>query len=282
MPHFALDTRDFKRVARLAYDRFGLDMPESKQGMVQNRLTKLAREFGVDSLKELLDHIERSKSPEDLLSLFDVLSTNLTSFYRETVHFELLKQHVVGPALEESQRGGPRKLRMWSAGCSNGCEPYTIGMALVDSLPGIESWDVRVLATDLAETEINLAKSATYPSKVLEGVPQDAVRTYFRVGNRNGRPVYQVVDEVRRLVTFGLLNLMAPWPMKGPFDAIFCRNVMIYFDLETREKLVKRYTKLLRPGGLLCIGSSENLAGSHAELRRVGPSAFVKKGRGET
>ena len=273
-----LSDAEFGQVAKLAYDRFGLSIPESKRDMVSNRLTRLARKKGIGTLGELIATVGESASVEDMLGFFDVLSTNLTNFFRESVHFELLQEHLLEPMREAAERGGPRKLRIWSAGCSSGCEPFTLGILLHEVFPDLSKWDARILATDLAETEVGKAQAALYPVSYEKGVPRDYLDKYFSKTSLNGKPAIKVKDSVRRLVTIGLLNLMGHWPMKGPFDAIFCRNVMIYFDLDTREKLIRRFTQLIAPGGLLFIGCSENLSGEHPLLERIGPSAYRKSG----
>ncbi len=266
----------FARVQRLAYDRFGLSIPGHKLTMINNRLSKLRRQQRFANIEELIAHYETTTQPEELLTLFDCLSTNLTMFYREAEHYEVLRKHALEP-LANCPPGSRQPLRYWSAGCSKGCEPYTLSMVLRDTLRDLEGWDARILATDLAVSELRVARSGVYPEKFVEGLDPQIVARHFTRGTQKGTPCVRVRPEVAAPVTFALLNLVKPWKLRGPFDAIFCRNVMIYFDEPTRLQLVNRFKALVRPGGFLFLGSSEGLPGEHEDLLRVAPSAFRKQ-----
>ncbi|MCL4222231.1 MAG: protein-glutamate O-methyltransferase CheR [Phycisphaerales bacterium] len=273
-----LSKRQFAEIAAIARERWGLDLTDKKQALVQNRLAKmLARSQTYESIEHYLDHLRTSGTEEDMLVFFDILSTNTTSFFREKEHFDHLAEHFY-PTLESAPRG--KRVRIWSAACSNGSEPYTIGIHARECLPDLNNLDFKILATDLSNKALDAARNAVYPEKALDHLPRQIRATYFepRVMTRGDKSesFYQVHPSVRSLVSVHQLNLMDPWPMKGPFDVIFLRNVMIYFDKQTREQLVQRMRGLLRAGGLLIIGSAETLSGLDVGLRMVRPAIYVK------
>lgn len=273
-----LSKRQFAEIAAIARERWGLDLTDKKQALVQNRLTKmLARSQSYESIEQYLDHLRTNGTEEDMLVFFDMLSTNTTSFFREKEHFDHLAEYFY-PGLESAPRG--RRVRIWSAACSNGSEPYTIGIHARECLPGLDNLDFKILATDLSNKALDAARNAVYPEKALDHLSRQIRATYFepRAMTRGDKSeaFFQVHHSVRSLVSVHQLNLMDPWPMKGPFDVIFLRNVMIYFDKTTREQLVQRMRGLLRAGGLLVIGSAETLSGLDVGLRMVRPAIYVK------
>ncbi len=262
-----LNDAQFDELARIAYDSWGLELATGKRVLIDNRISKLMRTSRYESVDQLLAAAEEEEG--GLMSLFDVLSTNHTGFYRESAHFDCLVNEVIRPAAEGRWTGN-KQLRFWSAACSNGSEPYTLGMVLNDHLPDLARRGVKILATDLSESALAAARRAVYPSKVVRDLPQECVDRHF---DSKGDQV-AVRRHVRNLVTFGVVNLVGEWKMKGPFDAIFCRNVMIYFDQPTKAKLVQRLRGLLCPGGLLFVGSSESLLGRTNGLEPVSPGAY--------
>jgi chemotaxis protein methyltransferase CheR len=190
--------------------------------------------------------------------LVNALTTNITQFFREPHHFEHLRSHVLAARAAESPRR-PR-LRIWSAGCSSGQEPYSIAMSLADALHPIEGWDALVLATDIDTNVLNRAAAGLYPMDEAMQIPESYRKRFLRrVPGHHDR--MQVADELRRLIRFKPLNLHEPWPMKGPFDVVFCRNVVIYFDKPTQHKLFNRFADILAPGGILYLGHAESLIG---------------------
>jgi chemotaxis protein methyltransferase CheR len=215
--------------------------------------------------------LESDPSGQELAMMIDSLTTNKTSFFRESQHFEFLERELL-PAW----RARGEKIRIWCAGCSSGEEPYTIGITLKEALPDINRLDVKILATDISTRVLAKARQGVYDKETLQDVPPGLVSRYFTpIGTTSSR-AYRVNDSVRSLITFARLNLMDPWPMNGPFNAIFCRNVMIYFDKPTQKKLVHRYWELLEPGGHLFVGHSESLTSTTQELRYVKPAVYVK------
>jgi chemotaxis protein methyltransferase CheR len=253
--------RDFHIVSKLVYDLIGITLHEGKRELVQARLGKRVRSLKMGSFREYLDFVEKQDSQAELVSLLDAISTNLTSFWRESQHFTDLTERVLPRILSSTPRGSQCRIRIWSAGCSTGEEPYGLAMIIANELGEKTRCDVKVLATDISTRVLEIARRGVYPEARMAQVPPALRNRYFEVVGKGDERVYQIRDEVRRMISFGRLNLMEQWPMKGPFDIIFCRNVMIYFDKPTQGKLVKRFYDLLEKNGVLYIGHSESLTG---------------------
>lgn len=265
---------DFGRIAKIIYDTAGIVLPQGKAMLVYSRLAPLVRASGTITFSKYIELI--NANPVELNKAVASLTTNHTFFYREAHHFDHLRSEL-RPRLIEKLRGG-RPVRLWSAGCSSGEETWSIVMTLLgpDRAAGLDiaRSDIRVLASDLAPHAINRAQEATYPAKDLKPVPDDLRRAW--TSEQNGEVV--MGDALRSLVRFRLLNLLGDWPMKGKFDFIFCRNVMIYFDNPTKERLVKRFCDALAPGGFLYIGHSERVTGQAAnDLQLVGPTIYRRR-----
>ena len=266
----------FQRIATIAQERWGLCLTEKKLPLVSNRLASFMRHSNFDSVEAYLDHLEQGADEEDMLVFFDLLSTNVTSFYRDKAHFDYLEREFYTALARGNLTTPGRRIRIWSAACSTGQEPYTLAMNAIESLPDLRSWDFKILGTDLSNFAVEQAKAGTYPADKLDGIPPELVRKHFVRGTGAETDQYIVAPHLRSLVTISRLNLMDPWPFKGKFDVIFCRNVMIYFDSDTRRKLVLRFHELLRPGGILAIGSAETLAGQNTPFTAVQASVYVK------
>lgn len=250
----------------------GIALHEGKQELVRARLAKRLRALGLASYGEYLELIQRDRCGHELAQMVDALTTNKTSFFREPQHFDHLAQHLV-PLW--AQRGG--RVRLWSAGCSTGEEPYSLAMVLCEHSRELARCDLRILATDLSRRVLAHARRAIYPEEAVRAVDPALVRKYFFRIETPAGVEYRVCDEVRSYVRFARLNLVDPdWPLRGPFDVIFCRNVMIYFDQPTRAELVRRLVALLCPGGVLYVGHSESLSGCNHPLRYVQPAVYVK------
>ena len=254
---FAFSDADFAFLVQFVKSRTGIHLGEHKRNMVYSRLARRLRQL---HFREFSDYCALLESPDgevEIGNFINSITTNLTHFFREGHHFEHLEQDVLAPRMKSPGAAG-RKLRIWSAGCSSGAEAHTITMVL-DSM-GItkaKGWDARILATDIDSTMLDTGKSGNYPLMMEERIPAK-YKKYVTIDAATDR--MQVDSALTAYITFNYLNLMDDrWPMKGPFDVIFCRNVLIYFDKETQAKLLKRYAQLLAPGGWLYIGHSENL-----------------------
>lgn len=259
----------FRRVGELVTRISGIQLPPGKESLVRSRLAKRIRALGLGSMQEYLDLVDGDTSRVELAEMIDVLTTNKTSFFREIEHFRLMQRTLL-PALAK----GHAPVRIWSAGCSTGEEPYSIAMIARASL-GADAIRVRILATDISARCLQRARSAEYDVEVAEQVDAELRAVHFEpVVGANDR--LRVIASTAGLVQFARLNLMCEWPMRGPFDMIFCRNVMIYFDKPTQERLVTRFTSLLAPGGHLMVGHSESLSGLRHDLSYVQPATYRK------
>jgi len=271
-----LSKAQFQRISQMVGQLAGINLHVGKQELVKARLNKRLRELGMSSFDQYLTYLENDRTGNELVTMLDALSTNLTHFFREPSHFDYLRQEVLPRVL---QKGGPRRIRIWSAGCSSGEEPYSIAVTLAESIPNFGAWDVRILATDLSTRVLNTATEGLYPESRLSGIQKALLHRHFNpVAKPKGEEkTWQVKPEMRQLITFARLNLMGQWPMKGPFDVIFCRNVMIYFEKPTQTELVRRFRSLLSPGGTLFIGHSESLTGTDHELHYVQPTVYERR-----
>jgi chemotaxis protein methyltransferase CheR len=253
------------------YELCGINLGPGKEGLVKSRLMKRLRKLALPTFQDYLDFVEQDRSGRELTSMIDLITTNKTSFYRESEHFEYLRNQLL-PSLTASQR----KLRLWSAGCSSGEEPYTLAMVLKEEISRLDRWDVRILATDISTQILTRAKQGLYAEETLQDLPPSWQNKYFARTQNNTQGSFQVSESIRSMVRFAQLNLMKTWPMRGPFDVIFCRNVMIYFDKVTQHELVRRFWELLQPGGHLFVGHSESLTSSSTEFRYVQPAVYMK------
>ena len=266
----SLSEKQFNYVRNMIYRIAGIKLQSGKEEMVKARLMKRLRVLGISSYEKYLDFVEKDTSKTELTHLVDVLTTNKTDFFREQQHFDFLSQQII-PKLDKHG-----KFRIWSAGCSSGEEPYTIAMLLREELPNVDMYDIRILATDVSSRMVERVRQAQYDKKTLNDVAPLYRNKYFISPNGKSEGSYRIRDDVRNMVRVARLNLMQPWPMQGPFDIIFCRNVMIYFDKETQEKLINRYWEMLPPGGYLFVGHSESMAGISHKFQYVQPAVYIK------
>jgi chemotaxis protein methyltransferase CheR len=254
---FAFTTEDFNRIASLLQKDSGIHLQESKASLVYSRLAKRLRALHIESFRDYCKLVV--EDADERMNMLAALTTNVTRFFREPHHFEHLKTHVLPPLLDASRRGGA--VRIWSAACSSGQEPYSIALAILSLLPEAPSRDIKVLATDIDPNMIVKGRSGVYTPAELRDVPADLKRRWFTPASDEGQGNLRVAEELRALVAFRPLNLIGAWPMRGPFHAIFCRNVVIYFEEATQSKLWSRFLPLLAPGGCLYIGHSERVTG---------------------
>ncbi|MBL4881915.1 MAG: protein-glutamate O-methyltransferase [Oleispira sp.] len=261
---------DFQRIAGLAGRYTGIVLGDHKQDMVYGRIARRVRKLNLNDFSSYLDYLE-ANIDEELSNFINVITTNLTSFFRENHHFEYLQKTVLTEL--KRKNSATKRLRIWSAGCSKGMEPYSISMTLLKS--GIPSdWDVKLLATDLDPEVLETAREAVYSATEVDGLEERTIKNYFQRGS-GGKDV-KVKDKVRQFIHFKRLNLLETWPMTGPFDFIFCRNVVIYFDKPTQKVLFDRYADLLDVGGYLFIGHSENLHGISDRFENMGNTIYRK------
>ncbi len=270
---FAFSEQNFQNLRQIVHDHTGIFLTEAKRELVYSRLSRRLRKLNLPSFDAYCELLKKENSTE-LTDFINAITTNLTSFFREAHHFEYLANTVL-PGLMERRRQTPR-IRIWSAGCSTGEEPYTIAITLKEAMPRIEDWDVRILATDLDSNVLAHAESGIYSQERIEGLSRERITRWFKKGTGNNAGKVRVASELRDLITFRQLNLMHEWPMKGPFDIIFCRNVVIYFDKDTQRALFDRYANLLDPEGYLFVGHSESLFKVTDRFQLIGKTVYER------
>ena len=269
-----ISPREFEEVQRLAYKKFGLELRSGKEQLVAARLGKKLRELGLKSFDDYLRHVETDHTGEALIHMIDALATNHTSFFRESAHFEFLGKKI----LPELERAG--RIMIWSAASSTGEEPYSIALFLRESLPAQALSKVRILATDISTKALAKAEQAIYSSERLRDFPPEWGRRGLLRGTGRWEGSFRIKPEVRRMVEFRRLNLIEPLPALDSFQVIFCRNVMIYFDKPTQEKVIAQLTSRLDPGGWMLVGHSESLNGINHRLQYVQPAVYRNPARG--
>jgi len=265
-----LTPSEFSSISRIIYERCGICFPKGKETLVKGRLAKRLRTLGLETFRQYLHYVDQDLSGNELATMIDALTTNKTSFFRESHHFDFIRTQIL-----PEFRNAHSKIRFWSAGCSTGEEPFSLAILLSEELPKDKLRDSRILATDISRRVLAKAREAIYGEEALQNADPRLKRHVVCVQNDPTR-MYQIGQDERAMVRFAYLNLKEQWPMRGPFDAIFCRNVMIYFDSETRRKLVSRFWKLIKPGGYLFVGHSESLGSNSGEFRYVEPAIYQK------
>jgi chemotaxis protein methyltransferase CheR len=272
-----LADEDYRFVASLMYTRFGIQLGNAKRVLVAGRLTKRVRQLGLGSFSEYFGFLRADASGNELSEFINRLTTNHSFFNREKDHFEFLRREVF-PALRRGFEREPRRaVRMWSAGCAAGEEVYTLAIALRDFFgPEIDRADFGLLATDISLAALKAAKAGVYQAQKLSELPLATKTASFR---ETGPDLFEVAPELKRMVLFKRLNLMAEsFPFKCAFDVVFCRNVMIYFDQESRSRLVRAFYRYVKPGGYLFIGHSETILRADCPFEYVSPAIYRKAG----
>ncbi|SFM50337.1 CheR family methyltransferase [Thermodesulforhabdus norvegica] len=271
----------FRKFSALVYETAGIHLHEGKKALLQARLSKRLRATGIKTFKEYYDFITKPENVAEFIHFLDAISTNLTYFFREEQHFRFLESRALPEIVEVKKKEGSRRVRMWSAGCSTGEEPYSIAMCVLEffekKTPEIR-WDFKLLATDISTRVLQTAIRGLYSKEKVERVPAPLRTKYFKKvqGSNAGEYVYEVAPILKEVTVFRRLNLKDPYPFHGPFEVIFCRNVMIYFDKPTQQELIQRMTSYLSPGGYFMVGHSESLAGLSHGLKYIQPAVYKK------
>jgi len=273
-----LRPKEFRRLRELIHGECGINLSEEKRTMLEVRLRHRLRGLGLSSLAEYCSYLfQKERLAEELPNLIDVVTTNKTDFFREARHFDFLVQTAVPALVAHHGAGLNRDLAIWSAGCSTGEEPYTLAMALSEEAERRRGFRFRIVATDICNTVLEHARRAVFKSEVVEAVPRELRRKYFLQSRNREKQLYRIAPELRRAVEFRHLNFMdADFGFSDLFDAIFCRNVIIYFDQPTRERVLERLMRQLQPRGYLFLGHSETLNGIGLPMSLAGPTVYRK------
>jgi len=273
LPDLPMADEDFAFIAKLIKKCAGISLGPQKRNMVYARLSHRLRQLRLKNFGEYRAYLESVAGESEIGILVNALTTNYTKFFRESHHFDHLAEEFIPAVVRKGLATGRRRLRIWSAGCASGEEPYSIAMTLRQGFPDLDQWEAYVLATDIDTNALDEGVAGTYGAKQVADIPELLRAKYMRpaAGDR-----FRVSGRLRSLTAFKWLNLIEDWPMKGPFDAIFCRNVIIYFDRHTQESVVKRFTNLLAVGGILYLGHSESPIWGSGPLKLVGRSIYQK------
>jgi chemotaxis protein methyltransferase CheR len=269
---FPFTWSDFRQIATLVHSESGIVLPDTKANLVYSRLAKRLRAIGLRTFREYCALIEGVEGADERQTMIAAMTTNVTRFFRESHHFDFLKVKVLPRLLEGARKGG--RVRIWSAGCSSGEEPYSIALTVLGLMPDAADFDVRILATDIDPEMLRRGRDGVYPAKQVGDVPVDLRRRWLKVSGSD----VETGPELQELVRFRELNLLREWPMRGRFDLVFCRNVMIYFDDETQNTAWGRFANVILPGGTLCIGHSERIAMASHPFDLVGQTIYRRRG----
>ncbi|MDH5388185.1 MAG: protein-glutamate O-methyltransferase [Gammaproteobacteria bacterium] len=272
--------KDFTYLSKLAGEIAGISLSSGKRELIYGRLVKRLRALGLKDFKSycslLKDGEEDGGNKDERTHFINSITTNVTSFFRENHHFEFMAHTLLPELIGKKSSASQPRLRIWSAGCSSGREPYSIAMVLKECIPDIERWDVKILATDLDSNILEVAKTAVYPKDHVKEISIERRKRWLKMGRGINENEIKVVDEIKDMVTYRKLNLTDKWPMKGPFDIIFCRNVTIYFDRDTRIELLNNFADYLDDEGCLFVGHSESLFGLTQRFATVGRTIHRK------
>jgi chemotaxis protein methyltransferase CheR len=276
MQGLALKDSEFQRFSRYVYDKCGINLHGGKKELLKARLGKILRQRNFRSFRAYYDQVVNDKSGYELTLLLNSISTNLTYFFRESEHFDFLRARALPELIETKASSRDNSLRLWSAGCSSGEEAYSIAMAVSEAVYGMKKWQIEIYATDLSTKVLATANAGIYEEEKVHNIPFDLKRRYFQKGSNKWKGYFRVKKGIRDMISFKRLNFMEKFLFKDPFDVVFCRNVMIYFDNPTKEGLIKKLSQCLSNGGYLLVGHSESLTGVKHQLKYIQPSIYKK------
>ncbi len=275
---YSLSESEFQFICELVYNSTGIVLDGRKREMLYRRLMRRTRELGLASFSEYCELLKQ-KDNDELPNFTNAITTNLTSFFRESHHFDYLTNEFIPELMNCNRRAedAGRRLRIWSSASSTGEEAYSIAMTVMNAMgSSITDWDVRILATDLDSDVVEVGRGGVYKLERVRDLDIDLKRSWMTKGRGDNGGLVKMSQELMDLIVFKQLNLLHKWPISGPFDVIFCRNVLIYFDRETQEKLIPRFYDLLRPGGLLFLGHSESILKDNKNFESLGKTIYRK------
>lgn len=272
-----LSDAEYGLFSDLIYQQCGINLGPHKKELVKGRLMKQLRVHQLETFKEYYDFVISDSSGKELEIMVNLITTNVTSFFREKQHFDFLMQTAFPAIVQKKNRGNTKRIRVWSAACSTGEEPYSILMTVLEYFKDPGLWDIKLLGTDISTRALACAQQGEYPQQKVSEVSPGLLEKYYTKVLKDHEIYYKMKDQVKALAVFRQLNLMMEaYPFKGKFDIIFCRNVMIYFDKETQKMLMNRLANCLEDGGYFFVGHSEASVGMNTNLRKVGAAIFSK------
>jgi len=272
---FSISDKEFRLISKLVYELFGIVLTDKKKTLVIGRLQSELKKKGFKSFREYYDHILNDKSGKSLLTLIDKISTNHTFFFREADHFDFFEKEALPVMLSILKSRRENELRIWCAGCSSGEEPYTLKMLINEYFSKTNGWNIKLLSTDISNTALEKAVKGVYKKENIQNIPKPLLNKYF---TKNDDETWTVKNTLKENMFFKRLNLMQQdYPFNRKFHIIFCRNVMIYFDSETRNELVGRFARYMIPEGFLFIGHSETIGRNNDNFQYIKPALYRKK-----
>ncbi len=269
---FEFTDNDFQNIRKLVKKDTGINLSEAKRDMVYARLARRLRDLDINRFSDYLAFIQTDDAADELIQFTNAITTNLTSFFREEHHFDYLAATALPEVIKRNQAS--KKIRIWCCAASTGEEPYSIAMVVKELTPMLRGWDVKILATDLDTNVLDTAKNGIYLENRIQGVSTPRQRRFFLRGSGAHQGKVSVRDELKELITFKKLNLMDKWPLRGPIDIIFCRNVVIYFTKDTQKVLLDRFAGLVAPDAYLFMGHSESLNTVTDRFELIGKTAY--------
>jgi len=270
---FAFSDEDFNALRTLVKAHTGINLTDQKRELVYGRISRRLRALNLHSFGDYRELLS-DESGKEFVEFCNAITTNLTSFFRESHHFDYVRDHLLAPRIADARAA--RRMRIWCAGCSTGEEPYSLAMTIRETIPDASRWDIRILATDLDSDVLARGQRGIYGADRVRDMSPTRLGRFFRETTLNGQPAYAAAPELRDLITFKQLNLMTAFPMKGPLDAIFCRNVVIYFDKDTQRDLFHRMSRLQEPGAILFLGHSESLFKVSTDYSLIGKTIYAR------
>lgn len=270
-----LKDSDFEKISKLVYELCGINLHEGKKELVKARLGKRLREGNYESFKDYFNYVTTNEGKDELITMIDSISTNLTSFYREESHFARLKSIISSMLEKAGSRDFVPRFNVWSAGCSTGEEPYTIAITIKEAAK-TRQLDTRIFATDISTRVLQVAQTGIYPEDRVKRIDNSILGKYFQMGTGRSKGYFRVKKDLKDMITFERFNLMNQFSSDFNFDVIFCRNVMIYFDKYTQARLVDKYYNSLKKDGYFFVGHSESLTGLTHSFKYIEPSVYQK------
>jgi chemotaxis protein methyltransferase CheR len=272
---FEFSDKDFRFICELVAREAGIKLNDGKKELVYGRLAKRLRILELETFSQYCD-VLKDEHGDEVLHCVNAITTNVTAFFRENHHFDFMHNNVLPELTATSKQSGKRDLNIWSAGCSTGQEPYSIAMNLCEFKPTLDGWNIKILATDLDSVVLEQARSGIYRIDLLENVSLERRKQFFLKGTGANEGSARIIPQIQNMIKFKYLNLIEPWDIGHGFDVIFCRNVMIYFDKDMRQRLLLNFAQRLSPNGFLFVGHSESLSGISDVFQPAGTTIYRK------